>query len=308
MDREIPKRLQKYNLGFRIIPDPTGANIYVCGTSQTGVTDFALTLLKYKSVGGLVWSATYDSTGLYDAGIDMKCNSSSVVVYGVSGVSSISGDIIVRSYSASTGAISSQSRINNAGMYVTRPVAIAKDRAENIYLSGISNDVGRMDDIVIIKLDSLLNLKWRKFYDGGNNQNDGVSAIKVDSRNNLIVTGWKGNADASKSIWTIKLRDSVIVWNKIRACPSTGQDAKAFDVDLDPSNNVYVTGAMYGQNRNSQITIAMDSSGITQWEQFFNNAPNSTDEGRNVKIDSGGVIVYGRSLIGMTYTYNTMKY
>ncbi len=302
---------KKYNLGFRIVPDPTNTYLYVCGTSQTGPADFALTLLKYKTIGGSpVWTASYDSVGLYDAGIDLRLSgTTSVLVYGISGLSSTSGDIITRAYNATTGALSSQSRLSGSGAYVTRPVAIAKDNAENIYLAGISNDAGKMDDIVIIKLDSLLNLKWRKYIDGGNSKNDGVSAIKVDTRNNIIMTGWSGNADASKAIWTLKMRDSVIVWDKRRLCAVTGQDAKGLDVDLDHSNNVYVTGTIYGQSRNSQITIAMDSNGVTQWEQFFNNSGNSSDEGRNVKIDSGGgVIVYGRSLIGSTYTYNTMKF
>lgn len=301
---------KKYNLGFRIVPDPSNTALYVCGTSQTGTVDFALTLLKYKTAGGSPqWTATYDSVGLYDAGVDLKASTSSVFVYGISGLSSTSGDIITRVYNTSTGALQSQSRTNTSGAYVTRPVAIAKDNAENIYLAGISNDAGKMDDIVIVKMDSLLNLKWRKYIDGGNSKNDGVSAIKIDSRNNIIMTGWAGNTDGSKAIWTLKMRDSVIVWDKRRYCPSTGKDAQALDVDLDRSNNIYVTGSIYNLKRNTQITIAMDSLGTTLWEQSFNNSGASSDEGKNVKIDSsGGVVVYGRSSVGGVYTYNTMKY
>jgi hypothetical protein len=301
----------KYNLGFRIIPDATGSNIYVCGTSQTGATDFGMTLLKYKTIGGSPsWVATYDSIGLYDAATDMKISGGSIIVYGVSGLSSTSGDIITRSYNTSTGALLSQSRINNANAYVTRPVAIAKDKRENIYLCGVSNDAGRMDDLVLIMLDSSLTLKWRKYIDGGNLKNDGVSAIKIDSKDNIILTGWAANADSSKAMYTIRMKDSVIIWNKKRLCSIAGQDAKSFDVDLDASDNIYITGKIYNGTNYDQITISYDTSGVTRWEQQYALSLTSDDEGRNVKIDSGGnVYVYGRnSTNGGAYTYSTMRY
>lgn len=301
---------KKYNLGFRIIPDPSNTALYVCGTSQTGPTDFALTLLKYKTAGGSPqWTATYDSVGLYDAGVDLKASTSSVFVYGISGLSSTSGDIITRVYNTSTGALQSQSRTNTSGAYITRPVAIAKDNAENIYLAGISNDAGKMDDIVIVKMDSLLNLKWRKYIDGGNSKNDGVSAIKIDSRNNIIMSGWAGNADGSKAIWTLKMRDSVIVWDKRRYCSVAGHDAQGFDLDLNPLNKVYVTGKTYNGSNFDQITLAYDSTGKPLWEKGYLNTNSSDDEGRNVKVDSGGnIYVYGRSNISGSYTYSTLKY
>ena len=302
--------VKKYNLGFRIIPDPAGTAVYVCGTSQTNTADFAVTVLKYSTSGTQTWVASYDSTGLYDAGIDMKISGSNVVVYGISGLSSVSGDIITRSYNTISGSLVSASRINNAGAYVTRPVAIAKDNAENIYLTGISGDVGRLDDIVVVKLDSTLNLKWRKYIDGGNSKNDAVSAIKIDSKNNIILTGWAGNADTSKSMWTIRMKDSVIVWNKKRLCNISGQDAKSFDVDLDVSDNIYITGKTYNGSNYDQITISYDTSGVSRWEQQYALNLLSDDEGRNVKVDSGGhIFVYGRnSTNGGAYTYSTMRY
>lgn len=302
---------KKYNLGFRIVPDATSNVLYVCGTSQTGASDFALTLIKYKTIGGSpVWTATYDSIGLYDAGIDLKLSGGTVLAYGISGLSSTSGDIITRSYNVTTGALISQSRINNTGAYVTRPVAIAKDNAENIYLAGISNDAGKMDDIQIVKLDSLLNLKWRKTIDGGNSKNDGVTAIKIDSRNNVILTGFAGNANGSKAIWTLKMRDSVIVWNKKIYCTKAGGNAQAFDGDLDRQDNIYVTGTNYNGIKNDQVTYALDSNGNVLWGDTYAFDATSNDQGRNIKVDSGGaIIVYGRdSVTGGGYKYSTMKF
>ncbi len=297
-----------YNLGFRIIPDPAGSYVYVCGTSQTNVADFALTVIKYAvSTGTQQWVATYDSVGLYDAGVDMRVVGSALIVYGISGTSTTSGDFITRSYSTSTGALTSQSRINNPSAYVSKPVAIGKDANDNIYLTGIVKNTS--EDIILIKLDTALNLKWSKTIDGGFGKNDEVAAIKVDSRNNIILTGFAGNADTSKSIWTLKLRDSVIVWGTKRYCTIAGKDAKGADVDLDANNNIYVTGKVWNGTANSNITIAYDTNGVTRWEKLYNYSSASDDQGRNIKVDSGGYIyVYGKSTISGSSAYTTMKF
>jgi hypothetical protein len=300
---------KKYNLGFRIIADPSGTSLYVCGTSQTTPTDFALTVIKYSTAGTQAWVATYDSVGLYDAAVDMKVSGTNLIVYGISGVSSTSGDFITRSYSTSSGSLTGQSRVSASGAYIAKPIGIAKDHSENIYFTGVVKNGTTGSDIQIVKLDSTLTLKWAKTIDGGYSKNDEVAAIKVDSRNNIILTGFAANADTSKAIWTIKMKDSVIVWSKKYICPIAGKDAKGYDVDLDAFNNIYVTGSNYSGVYQKQLSISYDSSGNERWEKSFSDTTISNDIGRNIKIDSGGnIYVYGKSQIGTSYTYTTQKY
>ncbi|MCW3126629.1 MAG: hypothetical protein JWO03_2287 [Bacteroidetes bacterium] len=302
-----------YNIGTSIRFDNLG-NFFVGGTSQTGLLDFKIVVIKYNSHSVQQWVASYDSVGLYDGIADLKApfytpfSSTPLAAYGVSGLSSSSGDFITLTFDTA-GNILSKTRTNNGSAYIAKPIGMVRDKQANIYFTGVVQTGAGNTDIKVVKLDSALHLVWTKTLDGGNNKNDEVSAIKLDSRDNIILTGWVANVDSSKAIWTIKMRDSVIVWDRRRSCAMPGQDAKGYDMDMDVANNIYVTGKMFVAGRYKQITMSYDSTGKPLWEMLYSDTTVSNDEGRNIKIDSGGsIFVYGRTLFNGKYTYTTIKY
>lgn len=85
----------------------------------------------------------------------------------------------------------------------------------------------------------------------------------------------------------------------------------AYDVAVDDSGNVFVTGQSAGIGSNyDYATIKYNSSGIQQWVQRYNGPGNSTDNAYAIALDpSGNVYVTGRSWgVGTTFDYATIKY
>ncbi len=297
-----------YNIPARINAITGASKIYITGTSQTGATDFQMVTIMYNSSGVQQWVNTYDSVGLYDGGADLVLGASSTLTtYGVSGLSTNSGDFVTQTISA-TGATTGIKRVNNTNSYITKPIAMVKDVAENIYLTGVVQTSPNNTDIKVVKLDSLLNVKWAKVIDGGANGNDEVTGMKIDLKGNLVLTGFAAATDTSKSAWTFRMKDSVIIWSKKYYCPTSGKDAKGTSIDLDSLANIYVTGKVFNGINFDDLTVSYDTFGNVRWQKNFALNITSDDAGSNVIVDSGAVYINGLSKTGTTTTYHTIKY
>lgn len=298
-----------YNIPARIIPNSSGSLLYVCGTSQTSATDFAMVTICYNSAGTQQWATRYDSTGLYSGGADLKIVGSSLTAYGVSGLSTSSGDFVTQTLNPSTGASTGVKRVNNPNSYITKPIGLVKDASENIYFTGVVETSPNNTDIKVVKLDSLLNLKWEKVIDGGYHGNDEVTGIKIDLSGDIVLTGFAAAADTSKSAWTIRMKDSVIVWNKKFYCPIQHKDAKAASIDLDSLANIYVTGKIYNRIGFNDLILAYDTFGSLKWNREYSLGSTYSNAGSNIIVDSGGyVYVNGISTTGSSNTYHTIQY
>jgi hypothetical protein len=226
--------------------------------------------------------------------------------------------------------------------------AIAVDRSNNVIVTGFSSgNIGRYDYATIQYSSAGMPL-WTNRYersgsdcyaydvavDDTNNvivtggpvtikyssagvplwTNVGAEAVAVDGSNNVIVTGAAGwpNSD----YFTVKYSsDGVLLWTNRYNGPGNGEDY-AYDVAVDGSNNVIVTGHsaktyVYPYNFD-YTTIKYSTGGVPLWTNRYNGPGNGEDDAYAVAVDGrNNVIVTGHSDVngyGTNYGYATIKY
>lgn len=164
--------------GLRVRPDTLG-NIYVAADAGR---DFGLALLKYDSVGALLW-AVHDTseTWLFDMEVDPKGS-----VYASSG-----GDEYVVAKYNSEGAQMWRDHLvipNSEGGYAA---AVTFDRAGHVYATGgvIFPGFGQID-VLTVKYDSSGQLLWYRVYAGAGGWEDEGLDIAVDDFGHVFVSGF----------------------------------------------------------------------------------------------------------------------
>lgn len=153
---------------------------------------------------------------------------------------------------------------------------------------------------------------WLRKYDGSTNGGDCGFAIAVNLLGEVYVTGTSWDNETSDDYATVKY-DSLgnELWVRKYNGPGNGHD-EAFDITLDLSGNVYVTGRSTGNATGiDYTTIKYDPNGNKQWERRYNGPGNGYDWAKRVALDgSGNICVTGYSYGGIqtNYDYATLKY
>ncbi len=144
---------------------------------------------------------------------------------------------------------------------------------------------------------------WNKTYDGYGD--DEPRAVVVDSKDNVIVTGFSSNGGTAD--WhTIKYDpDGIVIWSKTYG---DSHDARAGAVAVDSKDNVIVTGFSSNGGTADWHTIKYDPDGIVIWSRTYDGGYD--DWAFSVAMDSeDNVIVTGDSLDeGDWRHWNTIKY
>jgi hypothetical protein len=157
-------------------------------------------------------------------------------------------------------------------------------------------------------LQAQVDTAWvRRYYTPGNAP-DYATAIAVDGRGNVYVTGFSGtNADYT----TIKYGpDGDSLWVRRYNGPANGSD-DARAIAVDAAGNVYVTGESYGGSTvYDYATIKYSPSGVERWVARYNGPANFNDDAQAIALDdAGNVYVTGSSSgSGTSDDYATVKY
>lgn len=195
--------------------------------------------------------------------------------------------------------------------------AIATDTQGNVFVTGTSPGNGTKPDYLTIAYDSYGNELWEARYNGPRNGNDQASAIAIDDIGNVYVTGW--SAFNAQWPWnhdyaTVKYDSSGNeLWVARYNGPGVDEDM-AWDIAVDSSQNVYVTGHSWGskigiKTKYDYATVAYDSSGNELWVARYNGPVNGYDWGRAVAVDeTGRVYVTGYSSTIEKQAYKYMDY
>jgi len=169
-------------------------------------------------------------------------------------------------------------------------------------------------DYATIKYDLSGNELWIRRYNGPANDFDGAQAIALDGSGNVYVTGHSDGSGTRRDYATIKYdSNGTELWVRRYNGPGNGTDM-AFDLAVDFSGNVYVTGVSGGSGTlGDYATIKYDSSGNKLWVKRYNGAANWSDIANAVALDrSGNVYLTGRSaqtdVWPYNYDYATIKY
>jgi len=187
---------------------------------------------------------------------------------------------------------------------------IAVDNSGNVYVTGYSISGTSNHDYLTVKYDNAGTQLWEARYNGPGNGTDDAFAIAIDGAGNVYVTG--GSTGASYDYATIKYNSSgVQQWVQIYNGPGNAQDL-AYDLAVDASGNVYVTGWSNGGSgfAADYATIKYNSAGVQLWVSRYQGSGNSNDGASSIAIDSfGNVYVTGVSFgSGTDDDYATIKY
>jgi hypothetical protein len=251
--------------------DATG-NLFVIGSRKLSSTNWDVEVIKYSAGGNMLWSNDYSSSP--NAGIDKGSD-----LY----ISPVTNDIyfgLVTYYNSvyyygavrwSSGAtlLSNPSYNGGTGNYAY-PNHLRADKDGNIYITGQwRNQNNNLEDGVLMKFNpSLSTVLWMKEFNGTNNGQDYFYDLAIDHNDCAIVVGDDGEGLASQKFLIVKYdtagnvmwSDSYSILNASKGC------FKA--LDIDSSNNIYLTGESDSAGVRRLTTVRYNASGTMNWRRY----------------------------------------
>jgi len=312
--------------GHGIAVDSSG-NIYVAGytngdldgeaNANPGTSDIFLT--KYNSAGTRQWTRLAGTTGSDQSGWAAVAvyGSDSIYITGyasgnLDGETNAGGaDIVLMKYNSS-GTRQWTRLLGTASDDVGYGVAV--DGSGNVYVSGTTEGAldgqthsGGTYDTFLVKYNSSGTRQWTRLL--GNGTETYAYTVAVDGSGNALVAGHtRGIFDSESNagmmdIYVAKYNSSgTRQW--VRMLGSARFDY-CYGVGTDTSDNVYISGAAYGDFdglansdgtwMSEDVFVAkFNSSGTKQWSRFFGTATNDVASGLAVD-GSGNVYITGNS-------------
>ncbi|MFX1568683.1 MAG: hypothetical protein ACFFCV_09975 [Promethearchaeota archaeon] len=211
-------------------------NIYVTG--ETGGIGGALFVVKFNSSGHYQWHEIFDGKNS-EIGSDIIYDSSdNVYIIGTESNSSVgSSKMLIVSYD-SEGNHQWNNTWDNSNFIAGSGIAL--DSLNNIYAIGsLNNTVSETADVVLVCFNNSGIYKWNQTW--GTNEYDYGGGITLDSQDVIYITGAIVNQTSLKySLFYLKYNNSgnLLLERKLTDFPDTG----GFDIIVDSSNNVYITG------------------------------------------------------------------
>ena len=193
--------------------------------------------------------------------------------------------------------------------------AITIDSCDNIYVTGSSkgSDAGFVsgEDYATIKYSPDGNELWVARYNNWGSTMDFANDIAIDSLGNIYVTGESKNIFGHFDYATIKYDpNGNELWVARYDGPANDSDS-AYDIAIDNSDNVYVTGGSEGSGTDRDYaTIKYSPDGNELWVKRYNGSGNYYDRADAIDVDvAGNIYVTGGSEgSGTSRDYATIKY
>jgi uncharacterized delta-60 repeat protein len=235
--------------GARSIAVDTSGNVYVTGFSTGSGTGRDYCTIKYNAAGVQQWVSRYNgpqSAGdeAYSLALDVSGN---VYVTGSSYGGNSDLDCVTIKYNSS-GVQQWVQTYNGPGNSIDVGNCVAVDFNGNVIVGCSSYGVSSRSDYCVIKYNPNGVQQWVSRYDGPpGNGNDFISAIALDTVNNIYVTGfsepvYSGIFDYA----TVKYNSSGVQQWVLRYNGPANLDDEAYGIALDKNGNVFVTGRSEG--------------------------------------------------------------
>jgi uncharacterized protein (UPF0297 family) len=211
----------------------------------------------------------------------------------------------------STGDTAWVRRYNGAASGEDKARAMAVDDSGNVYVAGSSWGGATDSDYLTIKYDPDGTQVWARRYDGPASGEDEAYALALDDSGSVYVTGASSGSGTSQDYATIKYHpNGDTTWVVRYNGPANGFD-QACAVDVDDSQNVYVTGYSWGGLDNfDYATVKYGSGGNQVWARRYDGATNGEDRAAALAVDDGGSVYvtgYSNSAASLR-DYVTVKY
>lgn len=284
---------------YSIRCDNTG-NVYVSGTSEGAGSGLDYCVVKYDYAGNLLWVYRYNGPGnltdeVYSVQID---NLGNVYITGYSNGGSTMDDICTIKLNSS-GVPLWIKRHNGSANNDDYGNSVVIDASGNSYVTGAVTQAGSNLDYITIKYDPNGNQIWTALYNGPGNGIDFPSSNAIDPSGNIYLTGFsQGNASTGRDYCTIKYNNYGVQQWVARYNGIPGGWDEAFNIELDNSGNVYVTGNSAGSGTGDDyLSIKYDNNGNPLWTARYNGSGSSDDYCNWITVDNGGN-VYVTGIIG----------
>jgi len=185
------------------------------------------------------------------------------------------------------------------GTGIDSPTSIITDSVGNVYITG-SDFISPNKNIVTMKYSTSGQQIWIARYTGNELGYNGASSIKLDSKNNIIVTGVSEGNGSGGDIVTIKYSVSgEQIWVQRYTSLGNNEDFTA-TIGIDSLDNVFVAG----QSDYRYITIKYDSSGTQKWiKPYYEGLIHAltVDKSGNIIITGDGSGASSRDVITIKY-------
>ncbi len=287
-------------------------NIYITGYTygsfdeNTNAGNADILLIKFNSNGDKLWTKQFGiKNNDYGYSIAIDSNNNIYITgqtYGNLDGNTSTGqeDVFLMKFDTNGNKIWTK-QFGSSNIDSSKSLAI--DSNNNIYISGYT--LGNLDgntsagykDIFLIKIDSNGNKFWTKQF--GTSASDEGYAIKIDSNDNIYITGNTSGALDNNTI--IGLYDIFLtkfnssgdkIWTKQFGTINSNYGKSLI---IDSSDNIYISGYTNGtfvENINAGsydlFLTKMSSSGDTIWNKQFGSS--KTDYGYSSAIDSSNNI------------------
>jgi len=295
-------------------------NIYVTGHSygfETGVSCFTI---KYSPDSNQpVWVARYDSpdyndNSTYAIAIDSNDN---IYVTGFSYNFETGASLTIK-YPHDSNQPLWVATYNSPDVNTHDSThAIAIDSNDNIYVTGMSYAAPTYETYLAIKYSPDSNQPlWVARYNGPGDGPDTITAIAIDSNDNIYVTGESYGLGTSVDVATIKYSpdSNRPVWVARYSGQGNGSDS-AYAIAIDSNDNIYVTGDSYVTGPGPDVITIKYSPDSNQsvWVARYNGPDDIDDTAVAIAIDSNDNIYvtgdsFGFGTTLLTTFYLTIKY
>lgn len=211
-------------------------NVYVAGIHIAPTTGSDYVTIKYSTGGNQLWAATYDGSENSDYAYDLAVdNAGNAYVTGLSVNSPLFDWATIKYNTNGQEEWSAKYSVANG-----IAVGITIDGMQNIYVTGYEG-AGNTENYATIKYSPIGMPQWVRTYDA-DSLADRPFAITADNTGNVYVTGLSNTASTGADIATIKYNTNGNQLWVARYNGSGNSSDQGYDIAVDDSGNVYVTG------------------------------------------------------------------
>lgn len=244
---------------YAMVVDAAG-NVYVSGRSDSDPsinTNYDIVTIKYNSAGVQQWVARFDGVSkLDDYAVDLKQGSSGKLYLTGRSMNANNEDVVTLSYDLSGNLL--WKNIYDGSKGDDRGVALAVDPSDNVFITGRTFNGADFDYFTACYGSGGVQ-KWMSVYNGLGQGDDKATALVLDHKGNILVTG-QSDGDNSSTVVNYDYATLQYDGNGIQKWVQTfNGDADGDDIPysiaIDDSSQVYIVGQSEQNNTGLDVVI-----------------------------------------------------